>query len=95
MIDGKCGKKQVVIDITDLRTDYEVFEKLNEVYRDHRGAWRALTVAKNLRLCKVTICVPTPSTARKFTDNLVVPTFHSGESRHSFQYKGLCNEHAK
>ena len=55
MADRKCGKKQVVLDITLLHTDFELFAKLNEIYREHRGAWRALTVAKNLRLCKVSL----------------------------------------
>jgi len=53
MLDRKYGKMQCVIDITNLKTDYEVFIELNSVYRQHRGRWRALTTLKKLRLTKV------------------------------------------
>ena len=51
--DRSYGKRQVVVDIADLRTDYEVFLELNARYREYRGSWRALTAVTNLRLTKV------------------------------------------
>ena len=59
MVDKKYGKKQVPLDITELRSDYEVFERLNEVYREHRGKWRALTKLQKLRLTKVRLTLMT------------------------------------
>ena len=59
IVDQKYGKKQVPLEITELRSDYEVFERLNEVYREKRGKWRALTKLQKLRLTKVRPTLPT------------------------------------
>ena len=47
------GKKQVSVDITCLASDQQIFEKVNEIYREHRSLWRAVLTVKNLRLTKV------------------------------------------
>ena len=53
ILDKKFGKKQVPVDISKHKTDYELFVKLNREWRKHRGRWRALTCLKDIRLTKV------------------------------------------
>ena len=53
LVDLYEGKKQVPVDISNHSSDYQVFERLNEVYREHRARWRVLMKLKNLTLVKV------------------------------------------
>ena len=53
VVDVQTGEKQIPVDITDLGSDYLVYLHLNQVYREQRAKWRALTTLKNLKLLKV------------------------------------------
>lgn len=50
LVNQNYGKKQVPVDITRPETEYLIFEHLNNIYREHRGALRALTSVKALHL---------------------------------------------
>ena len=94
MVDKKYGKKQVPLDITELGTDYEVFQRLNEVYREKRGKWRALTKLQTLRLTKVR---PTPPTiGRKvLMQRAVVSSIHPHQCTYTVRPTKSCCHHAR
>ena len=94
MVDKKYGKKQVPLDITELRSDYEVFERLNEVYGEHRGKWRALTKLQKLRLTKVR---PTLVTAgsKVLMHRAVVSSIHPHQCTHPIRPTKSCHHHAR
>jgi hypothetical protein len=54
-VDGRYTKRLVQLDITNILTDYDIFVKLNELYRKYRGRWRALTALETLRTTKVCV----------------------------------------
>jgi hypothetical protein len=47
--DSLSGKRQFAVTVTEIMTGHELFTTLNHVYRQHRGAWRAMFMVRGLR----------------------------------------------
>jgi hypothetical protein len=52
-------KKQLILDLKDLKTDFDVFVAIRTTYHQHRSVWVRLLFQTDLRLVKV-IMLPRP-----------------------------------